>query len=152
MHAQNSLTAWRGPDFDVQSLEEAADPMPFKFSLYRAPAGLGSLWNWDCEQREPLGTRAEVKAALDAVLPGLRWQAANDLLWASGPFADDEHAIELSLFGPPEEPLMDISVYAAPPGLRAIMSGLRLNYCCAKESGELRDPFNAGDRWPDHDR
>lgn len=70
------------------------------------------------------------------------------LLFASGPFAGEEHALELSLFGEPEEVLLDFRVYALPPPIRVIMSGLDLNYCYAEESCELYYPFTAGDRWP----
>ena len=103
---------------------------------------------WEQEHREPLGTRDEIKAALEAVLSELRWKESERLLFASGPFGGEEHAFELSLFGAPNEILMDVDVYAAPPAVRAIRSGLRLNYCYAQQSGELRDPFKAGDHWP----
>jgi hypothetical protein len=122
--------------------------MTFRLSLFRAIEGLGPMSTWEREQREPLGTRDEIKAALDGVLPELRWEDSNRMLFASGPFGGDEHAFELWLFGAPDEMLMDIDVYSAPPAVRAIMSGLRLNYCYAQESGELRDPFKAGDHWP----
>lgn len=122
--------------------------MPFRFSLFRAVEGLGPMSAWDREHREPLGSRDEVKAALDRVLPGLRWEDSSDMLFASGPFDGEDHALEISLFGRSSETLMDIGVYSRPPAIRAIMSGLRLNYCYAQESDELRFPFNAGDHWP----
>ena len=53
------------------------------------------------------------------------------MLVASGPFDGEEHAFEITLFGEPDEPLLDIGVYSRPPAIRAIMSGLRLNYCLA---------------------
>lgn len=121
--------------------------MPFRFSLFRAAEGLGPMSTWECEHREPLGTRDAVRAALDKVLAGLRWQESDGALFASGPFGPEEHAIEITLFNLPHEPLMDIDVYAAPPAIRAIMSGLGLNYCYAPESGELCFPFEAGDHW-----
>jgi hypothetical protein len=121
--------------------------MPFRLSLFRATEGLGPMTAWEREHREPLGSRDEIKAALDGVLPGLRWEESGGMLFASGPFDGDEHAFEITLFGSPDDTLMDISVYSRPPAIRAIMSGLRLNYCHAHESGELYDPFKAGDHW-----
>lgn len=38
--------------------------------------------------------------------------------------------------------------HVRPPAIRAIMSGLRLNYCYGQESGALHFPFDAGDHWP----
>ena len=122
--------------------------MPFRFSLFRAVEGLGPMSKWDREHRESLGSRDEVKAALERVLRGLRWTESSGLLFASGPFDGEEHAYEITLFGQADEPLMDISVYSRPPAIRTIMSGLGLNYCYAQESGELCFPFKAGDHWP----
>lgn len=122
--------------------------MPFRLSLFRAAEGLGPLRDWDREHREPLGSREEIRAALDRILPDLRWRESDGMLFASGPFGGEEHAFELFLFGPPGETLIDVGVYSLPPAVRAIMSGLRLNYCYAEESDELYFPFEAGDHWP----
>jgi hypothetical protein len=122
--------------------------VPFRLSLFRAAEGLGPLHDWEREHREPLGKRDEVRSALDAVLPGLRWEDSGGMLMASGPFDGEDHALEITLFGQADETLLDIGVYARPPAVRAIMSGLRLNYCYAQESGEPSFPFEAGDHWP----
>lgn len=122
--------------------------MPFRFSLFRAPEGLGPLHTWDREHREPLGRREEVRAALGQVLSGLRWTESESMLSAAGDFEGEEHALEISLFGGPDETLLDIDVYSRPPAIRAIMSGLGLNYCYVAESGALCFPFQAGDHWP----
>ena len=122
--------------------------MPFRLSLYRAADGLGPMHTWEHECRQPLGTRSDLKAALGSVLEGLRWEESEGLLFASCPFDGDEHACEIWLFGEPTDTLFDIGVYALPPAIRAIMSGLGLNYCYAQESGERRFPFEAGDHWP----
>ena len=122
--------------------------MPFLLSLFRAVDGLGPLSTWERDHREPLGSRAEVKAALERFLPGLRWRESSRLLFASGPFDGDEHAYEISLFGEPDETLRDICVYSLPPAIRAIMSGLGLNYCYALGSDALYLPFEAGEHWP----
>lgn len=121
--------------------------MSFRFSLVRAASGLGPMSTWEREHREPLGTRDDVKAALEGVLPGLRWEESSGMLFGSGPFDGAEHAYEISLFGGPGETLLDIDVYARPPAIRAIMSGVGLNYCHPAESGELLLPFEADDHW-----
>ena len=62
--------------------------MPFRFSLFRAPEGLGPLQTWEQEHREPLGTRSEIRSALDQVLSGLRWDESPRMSFASGPFGN----------------------------------------------------------------
>ena len=122
--------------------------MPFQLTLFRAPEGVGSLDTWDRERRQPLGTRAEVRAALDRTLPGLQWREHGALWFAAGPFAGEDHAVEISLHGAADEPLLDFRVYAAPPPIRAIMTALDLNHCFAMDSCSARFPFEAGDHWP----
>ena len=122
--------------------------MPFQLSLYRAQDGLGPMDAWECEHREALGTREALASALDRLLGPLSWNASDGMLWTSAPFDADEHACEISLHGEPGETLLEISVYSAPPAVRAIMSGLGLNHCYAQESCALYLPFEAGDRWP----
>ena len=126
--------------------------MPFRLSLFRAVEGLGPMRAWDREYREPLGSREEVKAALDQVLPGLRWEESEGLLFATGPFDGEEHAFEISLFGQPNETLLDIGVYSLPPAIRIMMSGLGLNYCYALESDKFYFPFKADSHWPETSR
>jgi hypothetical protein len=122
--------------------------MPFRLSLYRAPEGLGPLSTWDQEHRYALGTREELKTSLERVFGPLSWDTHEQMLWASCPFNQDTHACEVWLFGKAGEMLLEISVYSAPPPVRAIMSELKLNYCYAQESGELYLPFEAADHWP----
>ena len=122
--------------------------MPFQLTLFRTEDGIGSLDTWDREHRQPLGTKAEVRAVLDDVLPGLRWTEHERLWFAAGPFAGEEHAVEVSLYGEPYEQLMEFRVYALPPPIRAIMTALRLNHCFAMDSFSPRFPFEAGDQWP----
>src|SRR5690349_10977956 len=110
--------------------------MPFRLALFRAAEGLGSMYTWEREHREPLGTRNQVRAALEGILPGLRWEESSERLFASGAFDGEEHAFEVTLFGGADEILLEIDVYSGPPAIRAIMSGLGLNYCQAQESGE----------------
>ena len=126
--------------------------MPFQLCLYRAPEHVGPINTWDREHRQSLGTRLELRAALVELLPGLCWNVGDRLLFATGPFANEEHAVELSLHGKSDEVLLDFLVYASPPVVRVLMSGLNLNYCFAVDSGELRYPFEAGERWPSEAR
>ncbi len=130
------------------SVSGSSNDMPFRFSLFRAPDGLGPMSTWEREHRQPLGRRDDVKAALDAVLPGLRWEESSGMLFGSGAFDGEEHAYEISLFGGPGETLLDVDVYARPPAIRAIMSGLGLNHCHAAESGDVLFPFEVADHWP----
>lgn len=122
--------------------------MTFQLTLFRAPEGVGSLDTWDREHRELLGTKSEVRAALDRALPGLHWREHGGLWFAAGPFAGEDHAIEISLYGAPQEQLLDFRVYALPPAIRAVMTALELNHCFAMDSCSPRFPFEAGDRWP----
>lgn len=121
--------------------------MAFLFSLYRAPEGLGPMHEWDCEHRSPLGTREQLERALEPVLGPLSWETDEGASWASCSFAGDAHACELWLFGDAGETLLEVSVCAAPPAIRAIMAGLSLNYCYSAESGRLYFPFEPDDRW-----
>ena len=122
--------------------------MPFRMSLYRARVDVGPMHTWEEEHRQPLGSRNDVKAALEHILKDLRWEESDDLLFASCPFDGKEHACEIWLLGGPADALLDIDVYSSPPAIRAIMSGLDLNHCYASESGELYYPFQANHQWP----
>lgn len=94
-----------------------------------------------------MGTGDEVQAQLAQLLPGLAWQRGPETSWSgfSGSRADASVAVHLVQQA---GSVHFLSVAAGPPVLRRLMSGLRLTHCCASESGELRDPFAAGDRWP----
>lgn len=122
--------------------------MPFQLTLYRAPEGVGPIHTWDREYRQPLGTKQQVRASLDRALPGLRWEDHGTWWFAAGPFAGEDHAVEISLHGGSSDVLLDVLIYALPPPVRAVMSALDLNYCFAMESCQLYWPFEAGNRWP----
>lgn len=122
--------------------------MPFQLTLYRAPEGVGSPNTWDREHRQPLGTKPQLRAALDKALAGLRWEDHGTLWFAARPFADEDHAVEISLYGELDDVLLDLRIYAWPAPVRAVMSALDLNYCFAEESCQLYFPFEVGDRWP----
>ena len=122
--------------------------MPFRLSLYRAPDGVGPMHEWEEEHRETLGTRAEVQTRIGQVFPQLHWDEGSDATFASWfPEANPSEGFEITLFGAPDEPINEVSMYSFPPPIRLLMSGLRLNHCYASESGELRFPFELGDRW-----
>jgi hypothetical protein len=135
-------------DSDVLGQGHREDHMPFRLTLFRADDGLGPMFKWEREHREPLGTRDEVQAALERVLPQGRWEASSAMVFGSSAYDGEGHAVEITLFGQSDGTVLDIAVYARPPAIRAIMSGLRLNYCYAQDSGELYFPFQAGEDWP----
>jgi len=145
IHSRMEATSWL---HRILALARQGTSMPFQLGLYRAADGLGPPHTWDREHRQPLGTKSQLRTALDQLLPGLRWKDWGQLLFASGPYAGEDHALELSLFGAPAEILLEFRVYSFPPPIRVIMSGLNLNYCYAQASGEIHYPFAAGDRWP----
>jgi hypothetical protein len=122
--------------------------MPFQLTLYRAADGLPPLIEWDQEHRQPLGTKSQLRLLLDAALAGLKWSDHGVLWSASGPWGGEEHAFELSLYGRPDEELLDFRIYASPPPIRVIMRALGLNYCFSMDSCKLYYPFEAGDCWP----
>ena len=121
--------------------------MSFDFYLYRAAPGLGSLLNWEENHAEPLGTPSELRARIASLFPLLGWVEHPDgSFTASGP-SDTPQRCEVSLRATQGEQVQFVVTYASPPALRKLMESLALNYCCAPESGELRDPFSVRDVW-----
>lgn len=114
--------------------------MSFDFYLYRAPRGLGPLPSWEEDHAEPLGTPRELRARIDLVLTSLVWHEDPDGSLSAQAAADAAETCELSIRASRGEQAQFVVVYAAPPVLRRIMDALNLYYCCAPESGELRDP------------
>lgn len=122
--------------------------MSFDLYLYRAAEGSGPWSQWTEMHAQPLGTRAELQAAIAAVFPGLAWKEADDGVLASAAQVDDARLPrELRLTGTRDEVLLYVICYSGPPALRTLMQALQLNHCYAPESDELRDPFAAGDDW-----
>jgi hypothetical protein len=121
--------------------------MSFDFYLYRAATGLGSLQDWEEDHAEPLGTIAELRARIDSVFPFLQWKEGSDGSWFATDPRDSRELCEVSLRATQGELVQFVVTYASPPALRGLMQSLGLNYCCAPESGELRDPFSVGDAW-----
>ena len=121
--------------------------MSFDFHLYRAAPGLPSLLEWERDHAEPLGEAHELRQRIGALFPSLTWQALPDgALDAQGTGASAE-PIELTLRAAGDGQVQFVVTYASPPALRQLMSVLQLNYCCAPESGKLRDPFSVGADW-----
>jgi hypothetical protein len=121
--------------------------MSFDFYLYRAPSGLGSLLEWEEDHAEPLGRLPELRDQIASLLPLLVWREAPDGSLSAQGNCDMTETCELSLRASQGDQAQFVVAYAAPPVLRQLMSALHLNYCCAPESGELRDPFSVGATW-----
>ena len=121
--------------------------MSFDFHLYRAPPGLGPLNEWEEDHAEPLGSPAEVRQRVSQLFPALTWAESPDGTWRARGDAEAGEPIEVSFGALEGVSVQFIVTYAAPPTLRTLMTGLHLNYCCAPESGELRNPFAVGDTW-----
>lgn len=122
--------------------------MSFDFYLYRAVPGLGSLLQWQEDHAEPLGSPGELRDRISSLFPSLSWQEQPDGSLAAQGTDDSADPRELSLRASSENGQVQFVVtYASPPILRKLMVALRLNYCCAPESGELRDPFAVAEGW-----
>lgn len=121
--------------------------MSFDFYLYRAAPGLGSLLQWEKDHAEPLGRPEELRDRISSLFPSLVWQEESDgSLSAESPSGSEERC-ELSIRASRGDQVQFVVTYAPPPVLRALMAALGLNYCCAPESGELRDPFSVAPDW-----
>lgn len=114
--------------------------MSFDLYLYRAPPGLAPLPDWEEDHAEPLGTPHELRSRIDLVLPLLVWRQEPDGSLSAQASADAAETCELSIRASRGEQAQFVVAYAASPVLRRIMDALELNYCCAPESGELRNP------------
>jgi hypothetical protein len=121
--------------------------MSFDFYLYRAAQGLGSLLEWEEDHAEPLGLPSELRVQIDAAFPSLQWTENPDGSWTATDASETADLRELSIRSTQGQFVQFIVTYASPPALRTLMTTLKLNYCCAPESGELRDPFSVRDAW-----
>jgi hypothetical protein len=121
--------------------------MSFDFYLYRAPEGLGSLLEWEEDHAVPLGRLHELRDQIASLYPLLVWREDPDGSLSAQGNCDMAETCELSLRASQGEKVQFVVAYAAPPILRQLMGTLHLNYCCALESGELRDPFSADTSW-----
>ena len=121
--------------------------MSFDFHLYRAPAGLPSLLEWELDHAKPLGEAHDLRQRIGALFPSLAWQALPDGALAAEGTGDPGEPVELGLRADADGQVRFVVTYAAPPAQRRLMTALQLDYCCAAESGELRDPFSVGADW-----
>lgn len=122
--------------------------MSFDLFLYRAPEGLGPWSTWTEMHAQPLGTRREVQAQIDTVFRPQRWELSADGAWACYEYDDARLPREIRLTGAEDEVIRYLSIYSAPPAVRALMLALGLNYCYAPESDVLYRPFEAAEHWP----
>ncbi len=119
--------------------------MSLHFYLYRAEEGLPAVNRWDRLHAEPLGTQADVRAALDALFPRLEWESVGGALHGSVRGAQDPY-IDI-LLGEQTPGRCHFVVLNKPPPsvMRRIMARLGLNYACVPEAGNLVDPHAYGD-------
>jgi hypothetical protein len=117
--------------------------MSFHFYLYRAEEGLTPINQWAGLRAEPLGTAEQLKNELTELFPQLKWELGANV-WlgfgsgypAEGPYLD----IILSEETPGQCHFVVLN--KAPPSvMRKIMEGMKLNYVCAPEAGDLVDPY-----------
>ena len=121
--------------------------MSYDFYLYRAAEGLGSLLEWEEDHAEPLGSVSELQARISSIFPSLQWTQNSDGSVTATEPSDACELLELSLTPTHGALVQFVVTYGAPPALRKLMTLLTLNYCCAPESGELKDPFAVGNAW-----
>jgi hypothetical protein len=107
---------------------------------------VGPLLEWGDDHAEPLGRPCDVRDRISSLFPSLVWEERPD-----GSFAAQSTSIssprEVSVHASSNDQVQFVVAYASPPVLRKIMATLQLNYCCAPESGEMRDPFSVGPDW-----
>ena len=121
--------------------------MSYDFYLYRAPAGIGGMHEWEEEQRQPLGDPAGVHARVAARFPTIAWRRASTGRWL-GSGNDEDHAPREVRIGAEEDGQVWVVIaYAGPPEIRALMHAIDANYCYAPEEMALRDPFACGENW-----
>jgi hypothetical protein len=115
--------------------------MPSTLWVARAPEDAGPINRWEKMLAAPLGTADGVKASLDALWHGLRWDAGTDHWSARGEAQDGTRHIEVSLSNDFDGQCHFIMFRATPPSLiREAMAALELNYVCDPEAACLVDP------------
>jgi len=121
--------------------------MSYDFYLYRAPAGIGGMHEWDGEQRQPLGDVASVRGCVAARFPTIAWRQMGTGRWF-GSGRDEDHAPREVRIGAEEDGQVWVVIaYAGPAEIRALMQAIEANYCYAPEEMALRDPFARGEDW-----
>ena len=121
--------------------------MSWNYWLYRGPEGAGSPADWSgVDNAAPLGTRAEVVAGLERVLPALDWYG-EDRLAAS--FIDPVYGpgARLYLCVADEQVVMIWpDNHTSPSVIATIMDAFALNHCVT-EHGERRYPHEIDRDW-----
>ena len=122
--------------------------MSFFFSLYSAAADAPPLLKWESNLANPIGAPAEVRARISSLLPELHWSDRTEVGLSARTRGLVDEGISIYLCEIESGIVSMISTDASPRVLRLLMSEFQLNCCCAEESGEMRDPFSVGERWP----
>ena len=121
--------------------------MSYDFYLYRAPAGIGGMHEWEAEQRQPLGDPASVHARGAARFPTMAWRQASTGGWRGSGNDEDRAPREVRIDAEDDGQVWTVIAYAGPPEIRALMQAIEANYCYAPEEMALRDPFARGEDW-----
>jgi len=121
--------------------------MSFFFSLYRAAASAPPLLSWEANLAQPIGTSADVRRRVADLLPQLHWSDRTEIGFSAHTRGQVDECISIYLREFEPDTVSMLSTDASPSVLRLLMSEFQLNFCCAEESGEMRDPFSVGDRW-----
>jgi len=127
--------------------------------MYRAAPDAGSMVAWEQNEAQPIDGVEQVKAALSALFPELRWTAidvGDATHWSAlGKNRPDAPYVDLSISADGlDEKAPSDSVYfvvgrKSPPSvMRKIMEALGLNHVTCIDSGELVDPYAYGDDDP----
>ena len=122
--------------------------MSFTFYLYRGPASLPPLTQWESNRAEPIGPGLEVRDALSQLLPSVEWGAQkNGHVFGNAldPRYDVRHLLSTyEIDG--AVVLISTSNHASSHTLARIMDRFGLNYCCT-EFGDFRAPHASDDDW-----
>ena len=121
--------------------------MSYDFYLYRAPAGLEGMHEWDDDQRQSLGDVASVHARIAARFPTLAWRQARTGRWLGSGRDEDQAPREVHVGAEDDGQVLLVVAYAGPREIRALMEAIGANYCYAPEETALRDPYACGERW-----
>jgi hypothetical protein len=121
--------------------------MAFYFDLYRASPDAPPLHRWVSNLAEPLGSAATVQARIATLFPELFWSTKQGAVVSGSTRGLPSECISVLLQELEGLNVFFVSVAASPPVLRRLMNEFGLNFCCAQESGEMRNPFTVGTDW-----
>lgn len=120
--------------------------MGWRFLLYRSPSELPPM-QWEEDMAAPIGTREEVVAALEEMLP-VEWQPFEGGLWAQvrDPQGGEAFHVTGYEFTPGVVGMLAPGHRTPPSVLAALMDRFALDRCCT-DYGEFRDPHACDDDW-----